>query len=112
MMGLTPNQKRLLDFLRAWMAETGGIAPTCEEIRLQMGYASKGQASRFLSQLEERGAIVRQPNKARAIALVDGRYSYNALSSLSTARLREIERDLTMLLYRRQIAAALEVRAA
>lgn len=70
MMGLTPNQQRLLAFLRSEIAGRG-LVPTFDEMCRHMGIVSKGGIFRMLNGLQERGHIRRLPGKSRAIELVE-----------------------------------------
>lgn len=67
--GLTVAQAELLSFIR-WEAEAGRT-PSYEEMKSALGLASKSGVLRLLTALEERGFIIRLPNRARAIALVE-----------------------------------------
>ena len=67
---LTPTQQRLLDVIRTHIAATG-VAPTFDEMLAATGLRSKNTIHRLLNRLEERGAIRRWPNRARAIEVVD-----------------------------------------
>lgn len=70
MMGLTPRQKDLFDFLRTYIANQEGVAPTMEEIRVELKLASKSGVVRLLRGLEERGLIRRIPYLDRAIEIL------------------------------------------
>ncbi len=67
--GLTPRQRACLDAIAAHEARTRAM-PTLEELRGALGAGSKANVLNLLKQLEARGAIARQPRKARAIRLV------------------------------------------
>lgn len=71
MIGLTPQQSRLLTYLRSYLDSSGGVAPCFSEMMAHMGATSKSAIHRLLSALEERGHIRRIPARARAIELVD-----------------------------------------
>jgi SOS-response transcriptional repressor LexA len=60
----------MLDFIRSYMLREG-IAPSYSEMAAGTGLRSKSRVSRIVDALVERGAIVRLPNRARAITLVD-----------------------------------------
>ena len=70
MMGLTHRERDLLAFLTRFIADNSGAAPTFDEMREHMGLAAKSGVYRILTALEERGHIVRLPNRARAIEIV------------------------------------------
>ncbi len=67
---LTPKQAECLAFIKGDLARTGGVAPSVDEIREAMGFASKATVVRILRRLEERGAVRRLANRARAIEIV------------------------------------------
>jgi repressor LexA len=71
MMGLTAQQSRLLGFMQE--QASSGIAPTYAEMAEHMGLASKSGICRIIYALEERGAIRRLSNRARAIEVVERR---------------------------------------
>lgn len=66
-MSLTRQQKRCLDAYAAGI-RTSGIAPSMRDVARHMGISVSG-VHRLLVALEERGHIVRAPNRARAISL-------------------------------------------
>ncbi len=68
-MGLTQKQRACLDAIEAHLARTRAM-PSVEELRLALGFGSKGAVLRLLRQLEERGRIARLPQRARAIRLL------------------------------------------
>lgn len=68
MIGLTRRQSTMLNFIRA-AAKKDGVVPSIDEIRDGMGLRSRGATHAMLLRLEERGAIRRLPNRARAIVL-------------------------------------------
>lgn len=70
-MGLTPAQARALAALRAFI-EANGFPPTVNELRGDLGLASKASAHRMLEQLAERGHI-RLTGEPRGIELVEPR---------------------------------------
>lgn len=67
--GLTAHQKRVLEYLVAFIAERG-IAPSYDQIQAHLGLKSKSSVHRVIHELEERGAIHRLPNRARAITII------------------------------------------
>ena len=70
MLGLTHQQAVLLAYLRKYSAERGGVAPSYDEMMVELECSSKSNISRLLIALEDRGFIKRQPNKTRAIRLL------------------------------------------
>lgn len=67
---MTKREAELLDFIKARMAETG-IAPSFEEMRDALGFASKSGVHALISRLEQRGHIRRIKAHARAIEIID-----------------------------------------
>lgn len=70
MIGLTPKQRELLDFVERFIAGNGGVAPTFAQMGAGMGIISKSGVHRLLTALEERGLIRRHKNRARSIEIV------------------------------------------
>lgn len=66
--GLTSKQAQLLDFIRDYRSENG-FTPSYDEMREEMGLASKSGIHRLVTALEERGHVFRVPNLARCIVL-------------------------------------------
>lgn len=66
---LTPRQKELLDYIRAYIDELG-YSPSFDEMKAAVGLKSKSGIHRLLAALEERGFIRKLPHRARAIELV------------------------------------------
>lgn len=70
-LGLTLRQNELLSFIRSYSADRGGVSPTFDEMKDHLGLASKSGISRMVGAMEERGAIRRLKNRARAIVVVE-----------------------------------------
>lgn len=70
MIGLTRHQHDLLGYLKRYISESGGIAPSYDEMCEAVGLASKSGVSRIIHALEERGLIRRLPGRARAIEIL------------------------------------------
>ena len=68
--GLTPKQRKLLDFIAEYQCDHRGDSPSFEEMAAGLGLASKAPVHRLLEGMEERGAIVRDRRRARAIRIV------------------------------------------
>jgi len=68
-MSLTARQSEILEFI-ASTRERSGIVPTSREIQEHFGFASQTAAMNHLRALERKGAIRRQPGKARAVSIV------------------------------------------
>jgi SOS-response transcriptional repressor LexA len=69
MSGLTKVHSNTLQFIRGYVAIHGGASPSYEEIAEALGLKSRGRVCQIVKDLEGRGAIVREPRKARSIAL-------------------------------------------
>lgn len=67
--GLTERQRDCLNYLKAYIAEYGGMAPTMGEIAANLGLSSKSGVMRLLDSLEERGFIRRLRFRSRAIEI-------------------------------------------
>lgn len=67
-MNLTTRQREVLDYIEDRLSSDGMI-PSTREIQQHFGFASQTAALNHLRALERKGAIVRQPGKARAVAL-------------------------------------------
>lgn len=108
MMGLTPLQSKVLDYLRTYSADHGAM-PTLEEIAAFMGVSSKSGAHRVLTALEERGCIRRMAGKQRAIELVEAlelsRLSSSELIDLAAGAAAELKRRGVRFMTDNQVAA-------
>lgn len=69
MIGLTRQQRAVLDLLRAYIAKHG-MAPSFDELKAATGGRSKSNIHRMMLALEERGYIRRLPGRARAIEIL------------------------------------------
>jgi repressor LexA len=70
-MGMTRKQQELYDFIVAYIGANDGVAPSYEEMKNELGLASKSGVHRLMNALEERGMIQRLPYRARAIKIMD-----------------------------------------
>ncbi len=68
--GLTPRQRRVLETIRA-SVETRGYPPTMREIGEAVGLASPSSVKHQLMTLERKGYLRRDPNRPRAMEVVD-----------------------------------------
>jgi repressor LexA len=66
---LTRKQHELLMFIHDRLSETG-VSPSFEEMKEALDLKSKSGVHRLITALEERGFIVRLPNRARALEVV------------------------------------------
>jgi repressor LexA len=70
-MKLTRRQREIYDYLAEFI-ETNGYAPSLEEIAARFGLSSVATVHEHLENLEEKGAVRRDPHRSRAIELTDG----------------------------------------
>ena len=66
---LTAKQHELIRFIQQRLEDTG-ISPSFEEMKEALDLKSKSGVHRLISALEERGFILRLPNRARALEVV------------------------------------------
>lgn len=71
MSGLTKRQSDLLEFIRSYVRENGGVPPSYDEMKAGLGLASKSGIARLMDALEERGLIRRLYHRARSLELMD-----------------------------------------
>jgi len=69
MEGITPKQKKVLDFIRERVREN--LPPTIREIAAQMGFSSTGTVRDYLNALEKKGCLKRGKKSSRAIELAE-----------------------------------------
>ncbi len=67
-MNLTARQRQVLEYIEERQSDDG-MVPSTREIQQHFGFASQTAAVTHLRALERKGAIVRQPGKARAVAV-------------------------------------------
>jgi repressor LexA len=85
---LTRKQHDLLTFIREYVRQNSGVAPSFKEMQRALGLSSKSGIHRLMDALEERGHIKRSRYRHRAIELVD-----SGLSKLPTdALISELSR--------------------
>ena len=66
-MNLTPKQLRILQLVRDWRV-THGFSPTMQELANELGI-SKVTVFEHVEALIKKGALVREPNKARSLSI-------------------------------------------
>ena len=66
----TERQREILDFIRE-QQDLRGMTPTTAEIMERFGFASPNAVTSHLQALERKGALLREPNKARGLVLAD-----------------------------------------
>ncbi|MGE5715844.1 MAG: transcriptional repressor LexA [Acidobacteriota bacterium] len=67
---LTPKQKEILDYIRAYRQKRG-LSPTQREICEEFGYSSFGTLQKHIKLLLEKGVLVRDWNKRRSLVLAE-----------------------------------------
>lgn len=67
---MTPKQKKLLDFIRNYIAEYE-YGPTYDEMTHHLGMVSKGPAHRLVNKLVEQGYLRRKAAVARALEVIE-----------------------------------------
>ncbi|ODS31199.1 MAG: transcriptional repressor [Candidatus Scalindua rubra] len=67
---LTPRQKEVFLYIATYIKKNKA-APTYDEIRRRFGFSSFNAVFKHIKQLEEKGVIRVQPNRARAITIVE-----------------------------------------
>ncbi len=69
-MNLTPKQLRILKLIRDWRVRFG-YSPTMQELADEIG-VSKVTVFEHVEALIKKGALVREPNKARSLSIAEG----------------------------------------
>ncbi|MEO1007495.1 MAG: transcriptional repressor LexA [Planctomycetota bacterium] len=69
-MNLTPKQLRILRLIRDWRIRRG-YSPTMQELADEIG-VSKVTVFEHVEALIKKGALVREPNKARSLSIAEG----------------------------------------
>jgi SOS-response transcriptional repressor LexA len=69
MSGLSPNQRKLLDFVDTFIAQHG-VSPSYLDIQKALSLRSKASVSRYLTTLKDRGHIDYLPRRARSITVL------------------------------------------
>ncbi|MBL9030317.1 MAG: transcriptional repressor LexA [Phycisphaerae bacterium] len=69
-MNLTPKQLKILQLIRDWRVRRG-FSPTMQELADEIG-VSKVTVFEHVEALIKKGALVREPNKARSLSIADG----------------------------------------
>lgn len=67
--GVTARMRQTLDFIEEASAATG-VSPSYEEIKVAIDVSSKSEIQRIITQLVNRGFLVRQPYCARSLKVV------------------------------------------
>ncbi|HZK36711.1 MAG TPA: transcriptional repressor LexA [Aeromicrobium sp.] len=80
--GLTPRQRKVLEFLRAEI-ETRGYPPSMREIGVAVGLTSSSSVAHQLKALQKMGFVRRDPNRPRALEvfLPGGGTAHRAVST-------------------------------
>lgn len=86
--GLTHMQRACLTLIQGM--ETEGLSPSFDELRTGLGLSSKGEVSRLLHALKDKGCVDWLPNRARSIRIVHQDWSAGALSMAPTEDLERL----------------------
>lgn len=70
-MKLTKRQRQIYDYVRRFLEEEG-YAPSIEEIAAHFGLSSVATVHEHLRNLQAKGALRRDPNRSRALEVLDG----------------------------------------
>jgi repressor LexA len=96
---LTPMQRRFMLALQARLAARPDVGPTYEELKDDLGLASKSGVFRLVRECEARGRIERMPRMERGLTVVrplsgmEAAPSADLLSTFSDADIiREVDR--------------------
>ena len=68
---LTRKQHDLLTFIKSYVRQNNGVAPSFEEMQRALGLSSKSGAHRLMDALEERGHVKRSRYRCRSLELVE-----------------------------------------
>lgn len=69
MLGLTPKQLRVLNFVKSFI-DANGFSPSYVEIGIGLTISSLATVARHISNLEKRGYIVKSKGRARSMVIV------------------------------------------
>jgi repressor LexA len=67
---LTPNEKKVLEFIRGYLARRG-YSPSYEEIQKAFGYRSVNSVQNYVKQLKAKNYLTQSAKHKRSLALVD-----------------------------------------
>jgi len=79
---LTPAMFRFMLALQSRLRANPHVAPTYEELRIDLGLSSKSGVARLVDACEKRGRIKRIPNVDRSIVVVDPVSEEDAVSDV------------------------------
>ena len=68
---LTKKQNELLEYIKDYLAEHDGIAPSFEQMKEAIGIKTKSGVHRLITALEQRGHIIKIPYCARALRIAE-----------------------------------------
>jgi len=72
MTALTPKMAKCFQFIGDYSLQHG-FSPKLEEIAAHMGLSRRNSAKRIVDELEDRGLVRRDPNRARNIEIIEQR---------------------------------------
>lgn len=83
---MTPKQKQALDFIKAYITESGGISPSFEEMKDALGLKSKSGVARLVASLKEIGAVSGGPYRARRLVIMSPESDFAKAAALREVR--------------------------
>lgn len=73
---MTAREQQVLAFIEGYLAKSGGVAPSLDEITTGIGIKSKSVTHAILASLEAHGFIKREPYRARKMTVLRGAGSH------------------------------------
>lgn len=102
---MTPKQAECLDAIRR-LTTPEGVAPSFEELREALGYASTSRIYHLARSLREQGLVTFKDHRARTIKVVEPPRDFGLpLHTLSTSDLLKVQKKVADLLNARREAA-------
>ena len=77
---LTPMQRRFMLALQSRLETRPDIGPTYEELRIDMGMASRSGIARLVKECEQRGRLRRRPFSERSLEVINPVLEYELVS--------------------------------
>lgn len=81
-MALTPKKKKILDYIRKYQEENGGVSPSLREIAAHMGIRTVSTVHVHLKDLKTMGLLEHRWNEKRGLRLRKGKESRDSLELL------------------------------
>lgn len=77
---LTPMQRRFMLALQSRLEARPDVGPTYEELRIDMGLASRSGIARLVKECEQRGRIRRRPYSERSLEVINPVLEYELVA--------------------------------